>query len=154
MTTKDFFQALMEGDELVSLYSFENEEFIFPAVHHFTKFCLLTLSGKARPHKSADFLFFARQISALLEEHRHFILTASDIALLNPNTKNCCTFRSKRDAEITKSVYRNVPVLIKDGPPEENPWDIRFSTMFHMASDSGFFLTAQDRGPDIERLTS
>jgi hypothetical protein len=147
MTTKDFFQALVEGNELVSLYSFENEEFIFPAVHHFTKFCLLTLSGKARPHERADFLFFARQISALLEEHRHFTLTAADIALLNPNTRNCCTFRSKLDAEITKKIYHDAPIFIRDADdPGGNPWQVAFLTMFHMASDSGQFHAIKDFG--------
>ena len=143
MNTKDFFQALVEGNELVSLYSFENEEFIFPAVHHFTKFCLLTLSGKARPHAKADFLFFARQITALLEERRHFKLTAADIALLNPNTRNCCTFRSERDAAITKEIYLGTPILIREATSDGNPWNISFLRMFDMASDSRSFVTAQ-----------
>ena len=37
-----FFGKLVQTQTLVSLHSFENEEFIFPAVHHSTKFCLLT----------------------------------------------------------------------------------------------------------------
>ena len=37
-----------------------------------------------------------------------------------------------------------MPVLIreaKDDQPEENPWGIRFSSMFHMANDSHRFRT-------------
>jgi len=150
MTTKDFFQAVVDGNELVSLHGFENEEFIFPAVHHFTKFCLLTLSGKARPHKSSDFLFFARQTGAILEEDRHFTLTAADIALLNPNTRNCCTFRSKKDAEITKKICQNAPILIRGSAPDGNPWQISFLRMFDMASDSRCFFVDQDRIPGSE----
>ncbi len=145
-TTKEFFQAVVDGEELVSLYSFENEEFLFPAVHHFTKFCLLTLSGRARPQRASDFVFFVRQTAALREDHRHFSLTASDIALLNPNTRNCCTFRSSRDAEITKKIYHNVPILIRDSTPDGNPWCISFLRMFDMANDSRFFLTTTDLG--------
>src|SRR2546425_551920 len=67
-TTKYFFRDVMESHSLVSLHSFENEEFIFPAVHHATKFCLLTISGIKRPRQVADFVFFARQTSYLQDE--------------------------------------------------------------------------------------
>ena len=30
---------------------------------------------------------------------------------MNPNTGTCPIFRSKRDAEINKAIYRRVPVL-------------------------------------------
>ena len=31
---------------------------------------------------------------------------------MNPNTGTCPIFRSRRDAEINKEIYRRVPVLI------------------------------------------
>ena len=74
-------------------------------------------------------------------EHR-FALSPDDIALINPNTHTCPIFRSGKDAELTKAIYRRVPVLIRearDGGPEENPWCIRFSRMFDMANDSHRF---------------
>ncbi len=147
-TTKYFFRDLMESHSLASLYSFENEEFIFPAVHHATKFCLLTISGIDRKQQAADFVFFARQTSYLQEEERHFSLTATDIALLNPNTRTCPIFRSKRDMELTKAIYERVPVLIKEGPPEENPWGISFNRMFDMANDSHLFRTCEQLEAD------
>jgi N-6 DNA Methylase len=142
-TTKFFFRDMVDSHTLVSLYSFENEEFIFPEVHHATKFCLLTISGKERLQKSADFVFFARQTSYLQDEERHFSLSAADIALLNPNTRTCPIFRSKRDMELTKAIYERVPVLLKDGPPEVNPWGIKFFSMFHMANDSHLFRSRE-----------
>ncbi len=143
-TTKFFFRDLTESQALASLYSFENEEFIFPAVHHATKFCLLTICGPGRKQQSADFVFFARQPSYLQDEERHFSLSASDIALLNPNTRTCPIFRSKRDMKLTKAIYTNVPVLIKEEVPhEENPWGIKFFSMFHMANDSHLFKTRE-----------
>lgn len=57
-TTKVFFGDLIRSKALVSLYSFENEDFLFPAVHHSTKFCLITLTGPERPHDEADFVYF------------------------------------------------------------------------------------------------
>ncbi len=71
-------------------------------------------------------------------------LTIEDIELLNPNTLTVPTFRSKRDAELTKKIYQRAPVLIKDsknGKPEENPWGLSFMAMFHMANDSDLFRT-------------
>ena len=64
-TTKVYFQDLIQSRSLVSLLSFENEEFLFPGVHHSTKFCLLTLSGTERPQSESDFVYFARQTAAL-----------------------------------------------------------------------------------------
>jgi hypothetical protein len=66
-TTAPFFAALVEQPRLASLYSFENEEMIFPGIHHATKFCELC----AKPQTDVGdptFCFFARQVSALLDE--------------------------------------------------------------------------------------
>lgn len=151
-TTKHFFGDLVGTQSLASLYSFENEEFVFPAVHHATKFCLLTMTGPDRRIPAADFVFFARQVSWLSEEDRHFTLGPEDFALLNPNTRTCPTFRSRRDAEIAKAIYRRVPVLVRDDDPEGNPWGVSFLRMFDMANDSGLFrdTPGSDRLPLYE----
>jgi len=94
----------------------------------------------------ADFVFFALDVSDLDDADRHFSLTSDEIALLNPNTRTCPIFRSKKDAELTKAIYRRVPVLIKearDGRPEENPWGISFLRMFDMSNDSHLFRTRE-----------
>jgi len=62
--------------------------------------------------------------------------------LLNPNTRTCPIFRTRRDAELTKAIYRRVPVLIREGPPEENPWGVSFRQgPFNMTGDSHPFRT-------------
>ena len=43
---QDYFSAIVENRELVSLYDFENRKGIFPGVHRSYKFSLLTLSGE------------------------------------------------------------------------------------------------------------
>ncbi len=102
------------------------------------------MSGADRPAAGgAEFVFFAHWTTDLREEERRFTLTAEDLALLNPNTRTCPVFRSRRDAEITKAIYRRVPVLIREGPPEENPWGISFLRMFDMSGDSGLFRTEE-----------
>lgn len=134
-STKEYFAAISQSGRLVSLMAFENEEFIFPAVHHSFRFCVLTLGASNR----AEFVFFARQPVHIHEQDRRFSLTPDEFSLINPNTRTCPVFRSQRDAELTKKLYRAAPVLIEEGETERNPWGIRFSTMFHMSNDSGLF---------------
>ncbi len=148
-TTKFFFQDLMEKAMLHSLYDFENRRAIFQGVHRSYKFCLLTMSGIKRPaRQGADFVFFAQGTEELRDSEKHFTLTAEDIELLNPNTKTCPIFRSKRDAELTKSIYRRVPVLIKEDDPDGNPWGIKFVRMFDMSNDSHLFRTREQLEED------
>jgi phage repressor protein C with HTH and peptisase S24 domain len=142
-TTKHFFGDLVESRSIASLYGFENEELIFPGVHHATKFCLLGMSGTERPCDEAEFVFFCRQTSALAEPDRRITLTPDDFALLNPNTRTCPIFRTRRDAAITKAIYRRVPVVIDESKGEvSNPWRLSFMQgLFNMTSDSTLFLT-------------
>jgi hypothetical protein len=147
-TTKIFFQDVVGSQSLATLFGFENEEFLFPGVHHSTKFCLLTMLGSARPQTTIDFVFFARQVDHLADRSRRFTLSAADLELLSPNTRTCPVFRSAKDAELTKTIYRRVPVLLKEGSNDGNPWGVRFMAMFHMANDSGLFRTAADLGTD------
>jgi len=142
-TTKHFFRDLVETRSLVSLYDFENREAIFPGVHRSYKFCLMTLSGAERPVERAEFAFFLHQTEQLADAERRFTLSAEDIALVNPNTRTCPIFRNRRDAELTKAIYRRVPVLVREGVQNCNPWGVTFLAMFHMANDSHLFRTCE-----------
>ncbi|MEW8056774.1 MAG: N-6 DNA methylase [Candidatus Thiodiazotropha sp.] len=143
-STKDYFAAITSGNRLVSLFDFENREAIFPGVHRSYKFSLLTLGT---PREAATLAFFATQPSQIRDERRRFHLSADEFALINPNTLTCPVFRSERDAELTKKLYRAAPVLIREATedePERNPWGIRFARLFDMSNDSGLFRTDED----------
>ena len=142
-TTKHLFGDLVERRSLVSLFDFENRRKIFPIAGRI-KFSLLTLSGDDRPVDQAEFVFFAHEVSDVEDQTRRLTLSAEDFALLNPNTKTCPVFRTRRDAEITKSIYRRVPVLVKEGDPNGNPWGVKFSRMFDMSNDSHLFRTREE----------
>jgi hypothetical protein len=140
-STKAYFSYIAEGGRLARLIDFENREGVFPGVHKSYKFSLLTLGAA----ESAIFSFFLTQTDQLADERRSFALAPDDFALINPNTRTCPVFRSQVDAELTRKIYRCVPVLIREADgdtPETNPWGITFSTMFHMANDSHLFLDA------------
>lgn len=138
-SNKAFFSKLIDENRLISLYSFENEEKIFQ-IHHSFKFCLLT-AGKAQnlPRKVSGG-FYLRRIDHLLDSNRIYLLETSDFAHLNPNTKTCPVFRTSMDAELTTKIYRRSHIL-QNEKTGENPWNLRFGSMIHMANDSNLFHT-------------
>ncbi len=156
-TTKLFFQDVLATKSLSSLFDFENRQGLFPAVDSRMKFCLFTVGRGLRPTaEAAEFVFFAHAVEELRDPERHFTLSPEDIALLNPNTRTCPIFRSRKDAELTKAIYRRVPVLIRearDGEPEQNPWGIKFKQgLFNMTSDSHLFRTREQLEEEGWRL--
>jgi hypothetical protein len=100
--TQSFFEFIVSTGRLASLLSFENEEFIFPAVHHSFRFCLLILQTEQASPKPADLVFFLRSVQQASDVRRHFSLTANEFLLLNPNSRTCPVFRSQADTELTK----------------------------------------------------
>ncbi|MYN68491.1 MAG: N-6 DNA methylase [Acidobacteria bacterium] len=158
-TTKFFFQEVVATESLISLLDFENHgKRFFPDVRADKKFCLFTTgSGVQHASATADFVFFARAVEDVEINDRRFTLSAGDIGLLNPNTRNCPIFRTRMDAVLGKAIYRRVHVLVREsenGPdPIGNPWNLRFSTMFHMANDSGLFRSRTELEAEGWRLS-
>jgi hypothetical protein len=153
-TTKDYFADLINGQNLASLYHFENEAHIFPSVHNATRFVLLTLTGLATTVQTPTFAAFARQVEHIHDPDRRYTLTADDFTRLNPNTRTFPAFRWRIDAEINRSIYRRVPVLLRtaaadpdaddtEHSAEANPWGLTFKRMLDMANDSALFRTRE-----------
>jgi hypothetical protein len=65
---------------------------------------------------------------------------------IGANTSTLPTFRTSRDAELPKAIYRRVPVLVREGDLDGNPWGVSFVAMFHMANDSQLFHAEPDPG--------
>lgn len=141
-SNKAFFSKLVDENRLISLYSFENEEKIFP-IHHSFKFCMLTAGAKSPNERIVTGGFFLRRLDHLLDRNRIYTLRTSDFSLLNPNTKTCPTFRTSRDAKLTTKIYRNCSHIIENERTGENPWGIKFGRMFDMSNDSHLFRTYQ-----------
>ncbi|MFV2124839.1 Eco57I restriction-modification methylase domain-containing protein [Micromonospora sp. LOL_013] len=136
-TTQDFFKDLVRRRSLVSLFDFDNEEKLFPAVTNRASYALLSVSGPGRKIDQVSLVFGVRQVHQIAE--RAYSLTPEEINLLNPNTGTCPVFDTRRDAEITLGIYRRVPVLWREDAPDGNPWGVSFMAMLHMANDSGLF---------------
>jgi hypothetical protein len=147
-TNKAFFSGMVSNGRLVSLFDFRNEERLFADVTSQQKFCLITLRGtSSHLSQAADFAFFLTRVVQLRDPVRMFPLRPEDFARINPNTRTCPIFRTRADADLTRRIYERVPVLLNEATGE-NPWNIRFSTMFHMANDSALFRTREELEKD------
>lgn len=144
-STKGFFGDLISRKSLESFFEFENEGFFSGAGQgHVLRFALTTIVGSAQQINKASFLFQGKKVEDLFDKNRVFSLSPEDISLVNPNTLTCPIFQSNYDAELTKSIYQRIPILIREAHGsilEKNPWEIKFMAMFHMSSDSHLFKT-------------
>ncbi|MEU3307424.1 hypothetical protein [Nocardiopsis sp. NPDC006832] len=136
---QELFASLTRDRSIASLYDFENLKQLFPGVDARQRFSLLSLHGDKAPVPVADYAFFLHEPAHLDDGSRSFELTADEIALLSPNTGSIPLFQSRRDADLTLSIYRRIPVLWKEGQRDGNPWAIRFKRLFDMTDDSGLF---------------
>lgn len=151
-TTKFFFDDLVQKQSLISLFSFFEIRKIFPATDSREPFCLMTMGSAMRvAADKAEFAFNVMEVEDTRRVEKRFTLSPYDIELLNPNTKTCPIFQSRRDAELTKAVYRRVPVLLREATEsgaEINPWRLTFKRLFDMANDSHHFRTAEELKAD------
>ncbi|MBL7214424.1 MAG: N-6 DNA methylase [Phycisphaerae bacterium] len=143
-TTKDFFATLVKTKVLAGLFDFENKAPVFTDVHRSFKFSILLFGGERQTSETIDFVFFAHRMEELKDSKRYIKLIADDIKTMNPNTLTCPVFRSPRDADITKKIYREVPILIDEKRKlGGNPWGIRYMLMFHQFFDAKLFQTLE-----------
>ena len=151
-STRGFFADLMKRRCLVSLLEFENVGFFSAGHGHMLRFALVTVAGADSKVAATDFFFQGQDLSELSEPHRHFTLSAEDIELINPNTRTCPIFRTKRDVEIVKRVYRRIPVLVPDPDGSEGKrsetWVSGLGRTLHMGDDAPLFRTRDQLDQD------
>jgi hypothetical protein len=142
--TREFFEYLMTSGRLQSLYDFENREKHFKDVDGRTRFSLVSIRDKPGEPK-ADFVFFAHNPEDLDDTQRHVMLTADEIAGLNPNTKTAPLVRGRDALDILQTQHDAAPILSKETEgDEENPWGVDYLRMFDMSLDSDLFHQASN----------
>ena len=143
-TAAKFFKSVSTKGRVGGLFDFENRKIFFKDVHASFKFCALILGGEERRFDETKCAFFLHDTKTVHDEDRCFPLAPDDFARVNPNTGTAPVFRRRRDAEITRRIYEQHPVLVdRSGDEEKRVWPVRYSTMFHMANDSHLFRTAE-----------
>ena len=116
---------------------------VLTSLYDFMSLSLLTFAGDAAGASPARFAFWLDDPAGLGEDGRSFTLTASEVALINPNTGAVPAFRSARDAALVATVYQRVPVLWDDRQAGGNPWKMRLATAFSRASAGPGLLHAE-----------
>ena len=149
-TAAKFFKSVSTSGRVGGLFDFENRRLgtdlppFFPDVDSRFKFCALILGGKKRRFRKTECAFFLHDTKTIADEDRCFQLTSADFSRVNPNTGTAPIFRSRRDAEITRRIYEQHPVLVdRSGGGECKVWPVKYTTMFHMTNDSHLFRTAE-----------
>ena len=149
-TAARFFKSVSTNGRVGGLFDFENRRLgtdlppFFPDVDSRFKFCALILGGEERRFDQTECAFFLHDTKTVHDEDRCFPLTPDDFARVNPNTGTAPVFRSQRDAEITRGIYEQHPVLVdRSQGKEQRVWPVKYTRMFDMTNDSNLFKTAE-----------
>lgn len=132
-----FFGSLIKNKRLSKIIGFENESFIFPAVHHSFKFCLIVFSGNLSIENDTELVFFCRSTNDAKDHNRSYRLSSDEILKLNPNTLTCPVFRNTREAEIVRQVYRKFDIISNDSG--NNKWDVIIKRILNSTDDVELF---------------
>ncbi len=144
-----FFRKVATSGRVQCLFDFENRrgdgrDHFFPDIDSRFKFCTFVCGGPKRIVTGTDCAFFLRDPPQSGPNESRFVLSASDFSLVNPNTCSAPIFRNKRDAELTTSIYRRLPVLVdRSNGTEKKAWPVRYLRMFDMTNDSDLFWTRE-----------
>ncbi|MFJ7266417.1 Eco57I restriction-modification methylase domain-containing protein [Streptomyces sp. NPDC099050] len=149
------FQDLTRRGVLKHLYDFENgrREKLFPAVHASYPFALISVAGRDLRENASHFAFSLGHPDELADGKSVFELSPEEIALINPNTGTLPVFSTRRDADLTTSIQRRIPVLVDENHKDGNPWNISFKNLFNMTDDSDLFRSQQALEADGWELT-
>ncbi|MFJ2962230.1 Eco57I restriction-modification methylase domain-containing protein [Streptomyces collinus] len=152
-SSQHLFSSFTQRGALACLYDFENRRpksstlpqggKWFESVDSRYKFCLLTVTGREAQPEASRIGFFLSDITDLEDSNRVFALDSEDLARLNPNTGTLPVFRTQRDADITASVYRRMPVLWNETRRDGNPWKMSLKRLFDMTDDSDLFRSRE-----------
>ena len=148
LTAAKFFKSVSTSGRLAGLFDFENRRLgtdlppFFPDVDSRFKFCALVFGGEERRFDEIECAFFMHDTQTVNDPDRCFPLAPKDFARVNPNTGTAPVFRTRRDAEITRRIYEQHPVLVDRSEGEERrAWPIRHHRQFDMTNDSHLFRT-------------
>lgn len=133
--SSQLFGHIVTKQQLSTVLGFENESFIFSAVHHSFKFCLLVLTGTGASTKTAELAFFCRSVEDARNPARRYVLGPDDVVRLNPNTLTCPIFRSGSEALLVRHIYRGISVMSSDR--EEPLFKVRIQRILNSTDDVG-----------------
>ena len=142
-TAARFFKSVSTSGRVAGIYDFENKKVFFKDIHASFKFCALIVGGSERTFPETRCGFFLPDTDTVNDPDRAFTLSPDDFARVNPNTGTAPVFRTRRDADLTRRIYQNHPVLVdRSNDDERRVWPVKYVRMFDMTNDSHLFRTA------------
>ena len=146
LASQKFFERLMEKKAVRCVFDFfnkrDNDELFFQDVYYRFKFCAFVFSPGGRSFMNSRFATFVRNVEHLKQDNATFEVSLKHIRKVNPNSRTTPVYRRRRDPELSIAIYNRLPVLVDRSLGEEvKTWPVKYSTMFHMANDSGLFRT-------------
>jgi hypothetical protein len=144
---KVFFEHLISHKNLISLFDFENTEKYFQ-IDSRMRYSLITLGNNYSSPPIYGFLL--RKIEDLQSKTKQFNLTALEIELINPNTKNCPQFKTRFEADLIIKVYRNPNIKILWSESGGN-FDLTFTSEMINISRAPKVIFTDIKTPDLSR---
>lgn len=150
--SKQLREMLFSSAQVDTLFGLSNEKFIFEAVHHAFKFCILSFAkgGKTEQFRAA-FRINPREAveAARLEEflhspESHLQLSTSIVHRVSPDSLSVMEFKNGTDVSIMERILKQSRL----GGTLSSRWNFVLGNEFHMTGDSKLFKME----PGKERL--
>jgi hypothetical protein len=137
-------QLFLKQSRWSHLYAFQNERFVFGAVHHSFKVAAIQVEKSGQPSKlrtrfrlgPGDSPEAYELESDIPDESRYLQISVAEIAEFSPHSGAILEIRTPRDLEIVKKLYAHGILL---GDKSTDGWNIRYTREFDMANDSNLF---------------
>jgi hypothetical protein len=140
-TLSEFMNTLRSRNAIESIFSFENEEFVFPGIANVVKFCLMNLSKSPRNKATITLANYLRQVGQITDGERLIVLSPTDLDLFAPTLGTLPILRTKRDAELATKVFSVSHGCRLCDADDANGWKVSSRLgLFNMATDSSSFL--------------
>jgi hypothetical protein len=138
--TKALREMLLEEGQIQYMFSFSNERFFFPDVHHAFRFTLLgAKKGVQSEGFWAAFRFDPRvavapqHLPAFLADQANLIHVRCDsLVQFSPISKSVMEFQTQQDYEVARKIYSGWQSL---GEELVDSWNVKLTTEFHMTND-------------------
>jgi hypothetical protein len=149
LATSANFRQLTEQQRLHCILDFQNrltgeKKQYFPDVYYREKFCVYVFGGSEQKWNAIDCAYFLQGTSDSDVAAQASEMTPAEFGVVNPNTGTAPVFRTKKDADLTRGLYREFPILVdRRRVHQPKQWPATYFRAFDMANDSNKFRTAE-----------
>jgi hypothetical protein len=153
--TRELREMLLNEGEVEYLFSFSNERFFFPGVHHAFRFTMLGARKATRSDGFFATFRFNPRVAVAPNELRTFLTDQANIifvknaslARFSPSNLSLMEFQTERDYAIVDSIYGDWHFV---GTELLGSWNIRLANEFHMTNDKHLYTTTMKGWPLYE----